>query len=74
MARPTILVVGARGQLGFELARLLPAHGEVTALDRSELDIGDPDAIRETLRALRPVLAVNAAAYTSTMTSSRSRR
>jgi dTDP-4-dehydrorhamnose reductase len=65
MARPTILVIGARGQLGFELARLLPAHGEVTALDRSELDIGDPDAIRETLRALRPVLAVNAAAYTA---------
>jgi len=65
MARPTILVIGARGQLGFELARLLPAYGEVTALDRSELDIGDPDAIRETLRALRPVLAVNAAAYTA---------
>jgi len=65
MARPTILVIGARGQLGFELARLLPAHGEVTAFDRSELDIGDPDAIRETLRALRPVLAVNAAAYTA---------
>jgi dTDP-4-dehydrorhamnose reductase len=65
MARPRILVIGARGQLGFELARLLPAHGEVTALDRSELDIGDPDAIRETLRALRPVLAVNAAAYTA---------
>jgi dTDP-4-dehydrorhamnose reductase len=65
MARPTILVIGARGQLGFELARLLPAHGEVTALDRSELDLGDPDAIRETLRALRPVLAVNAAAYTA---------
>ncbi|HSS70289.1 MAG TPA: dTDP-4-dehydrorhamnose reductase [Casimicrobiaceae bacterium] len=65
MARPTILVIGARGQLGFELARLLPAHGEVTALDRSELDLGDPDAIRETLRALRPALVVNAAAYTA---------
>lgn len=65
MALPTILVIGARGQLGFELARLLRAHGEVTALDRSELDLGDPDAIRETLRALRPVLVVNAAAYTA---------
>jgi dTDP-4-dehydrorhamnose reductase len=65
MARPTILVTGALGQLGFELARLLPAHGEVTALDREQLDLGDPDAVRSTLRALRPQLIVNAAAYTA---------
>jgi len=65
MARPTILVTGAQGQLGFELARLLPAHGEVTALDRAQLDLGDPAAIRNVLRALRPQLIVNAAAYTA---------
>jgi dTDP-4-dehydrorhamnose reductase len=65
MARPTILVTGARGQLGFELARLLPAHGVVTALDRSQLDLGDSDAIRTTVRTLRPQLIVNAAAYTA---------
>jgi dTDP-4-dehydrorhamnose reductase len=65
MARPTILVTGARGQLGFELARLLSAHGAVTALDRAQLDLGDADAIRSTLRSLRPQLIVNAAAYTA---------
>ena len=65
MTRPTILVIGARGQLGFELARLLPPYGEVTPLDRAQLDLGEPDAIRETLRALRPALVVNAAAYTA---------
>jgi len=65
MARPTILVTGAQGQLGFELARLLPAHGEVTALDRAQLDLRDPAAIRSVLRALRPQLIVNAAAYTA---------
>ncbi|HTP45899.1 MAG TPA: dTDP-4-dehydrorhamnose reductase [Casimicrobiaceae bacterium] len=65
MARPTILVTGAQGQLGFELARLLPAHGEVTAVDRAQLELGDPDAIRSLLRALRPQLIVNAAAYTA---------
>ena len=65
MIRPAILVIGARGQLGFELSRLLPAHGEVTALDHSKLDLADADAIRETLRALQPALIVNAAAYTA---------
>jgi dTDP-4-dehydrorhamnose reductase len=65
MTRPTILVIGARGQLGFELARVLPAQGEVTALDRTQLDLSDVDGIREKLRALRPALVVNAAAYTA---------
>ena len=65
MTRPTILLVGSGGQVGLELARLLPVHGEVTALDRSRLDLADADAIRATLRSLRPQLIVNAAAYTA---------
>lgn len=65
MSRPTILVTGAAGQLGYELARVLPQHGEVTALDRSRLDLADADAIRTTVRALRPQLIVNAGAYTA---------
>jgi dTDP-4-dehydrorhamnose reductase len=65
VTRPTILVTGATGQLGYELARLLPQHGDVTALDRSRLDLADPDAIRVTERMLRPQLIVNAAAYTA---------
>jgi dTDP-4-dehydrorhamnose reductase len=65
MSRPTVLVLGAHGQLGHELSRLLPAHGEVTALDRSQLDLADADAIRTALRSQRPTLIVNAAAYTA---------
>lgn len=65
MTRPTILVTGASGQLGYELARLLPAHGDVTAVDRSRLDLADVDAIRALTRAIRPQLIVNAAAYTA---------
>ncbi len=65
MTRPTILITGAGGQLGCELARLLPAHGEVTALDRAQLDLGDVGAIRDIVGAIRPRLIVNAAAYTA---------
>ncbi|HEX8012244.1 MAG TPA: dTDP-4-dehydrorhamnose reductase [Casimicrobiaceae bacterium] len=65
MTRPTILLTGANGQVGYELARLLPAHGELAALDRSRLDLADADAIRASVRALKPQLIVNAAAYTA---------
>ena len=65
MTRPRILLTGATGQIGYELARLLPRHGELTALDRPRLELADADAIRATVRALQPQLIVNAAAYTA---------
>jgi dTDP-4-dehydrorhamnose reductase len=63
--RPRILVTGANGQVGFELAHLLNAHGEVIAVDRTQLDLADRDAIVREVRALRPALIVNAGAYTA---------
>jgi len=63
--RPTILLTGAAGQLGRELARLLPAHGEVTATDRTRLDLANVDAVVRAVRGLRPRLIVNAAGYTA---------
>ena len=65
MSGYTILVTGANGQLGFELARLLAPRGRVVATDRATLDLGDADAIAETVRAAKPALIVNAAAYTA---------
>lgn len=65
MRRPTILVTGAGGQLGFELVRLLAAHGDVIATDRSTLDLANPDAIVGVVRGARPALIVNAGAYTA---------
>jgi len=65
MGRPTILVTGARGQVGAELAVLLAAHGDVTAVDRAALDLADPDAIVAAIRGLKPDLIVNAGAYTA---------
>src|ERR1700683_2626365 len=60
-----ILLTGKNGQVGAELAHLLPALAEVVALDRRDLDLSRPDDIRRTIRDLRPTLIVNAAAYTA---------
>jgi dTDP-4-dehydrorhamnose reductase len=62
---PTILLTGASGQVGFELARTLSTHGTVVACDRARLDLADADAIVALVRATRPQLIVNAAAYTA---------
>jgi dTDP-4-dehydrorhamnose reductase len=60
-----ILLTGANGQVGFELARSLQGLGNVVALDRSGLDLSDPEQIRRVVRELSPALIVNAAAYTA---------
>ncbi len=64
-ARSRILLTGARGQVGWELARSLSTLGEVVALDSSRLDLTDADAIRRTVAALKPTLIVNPAAHTA---------
>lgn len=60
-----ILLTGADGQLGFELQRCLQTLGVVHAYARTALDLTEFDRMRETVRALRPDLIVNAAAYTA---------
>jgi dTDP-4-dehydrorhamnose reductase len=60
-----ILLLGAQGQVGWELARRLPALGTVTATDRTTLDLANPEAIRRVVREANPELIVNAAAYTA---------
>jgi len=60
-----ILLTGAGGQVGFELARTLAALGEVRAFDRAALDLADGRALEAACRSLAPGLIVNAAAYTA---------
>jgi dTDP-4-dehydrorhamnose reductase len=63
--KPTILLTGKTGQLGSELGRLLPALGEVVAPEQTELDLREPETIRQIMRTAKPQLIVNAAAYTA---------
>ena len=62
-----LMIVGAGGQLGRELVRLVAAHSRerVTALDRSDLDVADPARVRAAVRRTAPDAVVNAAAYTA---------
>jgi len=60
-----LLVTGKNGQVGAELALSLAALGEVTLVDRAQLDLAKEHAIRRVLRELKPEVIVNAAAYTA---------
>jgi dTDP-4-dehydrorhamnose reductase len=65
LTRPRILVTGRDGQLGRELELALGPLGELHVLSRAEMDLSEPDSIRNVTRSLRPNLIVNAAAYTA---------
>jgi dTDP-4-dehydrorhamnose reductase len=60
-----VLVTGARGQVGWEAVRAFQPLADVVAVDRGVLDLGDEDAVRRTVCAVRPDVLVNAAAYTA---------
>jgi len=64
-----VLLLGANGQLGFELANALKTLGEVKALTRSEADLSNAFALRDNLlpvvKKFQPHVIVNAAAYTA---------
>ena len=60
-----VLVTGAGGQVGAEVARELRGRAEVIAHDRSTLDLARPGEIAARIREARPAVIVNAAAHTA---------
>ncbi len=61
-----MLLTGAGGQLGLELAELFPRYGhEVAALTHKDLDITDAGMVASFLEEHGSDLVVNAAAYTN---------
>ena len=62
---PNLLVIGCRGQVGWELMRTLQPLGRVTGVDFPEVDLTRPESLRPCLDAVRPQAVLNAAAYTA---------
>lgn len=64
-----ILLFGKGGQVGWELQRSLAPLGEVVALDHDDTafhaNFAQPEALAETVAAVRPDVIVNAAAHTA---------
>jgi dTDP-4-dehydrorhamnose reductase len=60
-----LLLIGANGQVGWELARSLMPLGEVVALDRSRCDLSRPETLTALIAEHAPDVIVNAAAYTA---------
>ena len=57
-----ILITGGNGQLAYDLTRTLTVH-EVHALPRRELDICNPAQAAVVVRAIRPDVLINTAAF-----------
>ena len=62
---PVILLIGADGQVGWELRRSLVTLGKVVACGRQQLNLADADDIRRVISSVKPGVIVNAAGYTS---------
>ncbi len=66
-----VLLLGATGQLGSELAPLLSTRGPLIRAARTaddgvlRVDLSDADSLRAAIQATNPSLIVNAAAYTA---------
>jgi len=60
-----ILITGQHGQVSRELQRHLQGLGELIVLGRDQLDLANPDQIRQQVRAHCPDLIINAAAHTA---------
>jgi dTDP-4-dehydrorhamnose reductase len=60
-----VLLTGAGGQVGTELARALAGRAEIVAHDHRSLDLADASALAAAVREAKPAIILNAAAYTA---------
>jgi dTDP-4-dehydrorhamnose reductase len=60
-----ILLIGNKGQLGWELERTLMPLGELYACDYPDINLADSGSIRQIFNQSKPGLVINAAAYTA---------
>lgn len=60
-----ILLLGANGQVGWELQRSLAPLGKLIACTRRDVDLQHPHMLEQLVDRVQPAVIVNAAAYTA---------
>jgi dTDP-4-dehydrorhamnose reductase len=60
-----ILLIGNKGQLGWELERTLASLGEPHSYDYPDIDLASIESIHQVFSQTKPNLVINAAAYTA---------
>lgn len=60
-----VLLLGAGGQLGQLVARVMSGRSALTACTHDDLDITDADAVRKKINEVAPTTIINTAAYTA---------
>ncbi len=60
-----VLITGARGQLGQQLAQCVPQSVDARFVGRAELDLSDSQACAEAVENWKPDWLINAGAYTA---------
>lgn len=60
---PSVVVIGANGQLGTDLRRHQPPGREVVPLTREQLDVRDHDRVNALVGDMRPDVIVNTSAF-----------
>jgi dTDP-4-dehydrorhamnose reductase len=63
--RPRILISGQHGQVSLELQQRLGDLAQLHVMGRDQLDLANPEGIRERVQSLKPDLIINAAAHTA---------
>ncbi len=66
MERKKILIIGADGQLAFDLIRILKSDYELVEARQSDFDIIDFSATKKFIERARPDIVINTAAYNKT--------
>ena len=61
----SILLLGSNGQVGDEIEKILSPKHKIIPLSRPEIDLSQPDNLRQIIREIQPQIIINAAAYTA---------
>jgi dTDP-4-dehydrorhamnose reductase len=61
----SILLIGSNGQVGTELQNTLSSDYKVIKIARPQIDLTQPEKLRQIIREIQPQIIINAAAYTA---------